>query len=139
MDSDVKHSPLEPAHLKLGARMVPFAGWLMPIQYDGILAEHRAVREKLGIFDISHMGQITIRGDGNRTTDWLNSLFTNDVSKLGIGEGQYTLMLNEQGGVIDDLIVYRTREDEFFLVVTASRAAEDHECSCIFGLKGPGM
>ncbi|MEM1295565.1 MAG: glycine cleavage system aminomethyltransferase GcvT [Verrucomicrobiota bacterium] len=127
MDSDVKHSPLEPAHLKLGARMVPFAGWLMPIQYDGILAEHRAVREKLGIFDISHMGQITIRGDGNRTTDWLNSLLTNDVSKLGIGEGQYTLMLNEQGGVIDDLIVYRTREDEFFLVVNASRTAEDHE------------
>tara|TARA_R110002096_G_scaffold159011_5_gene324627 strand:+ start:4942 stop:6036 length:1095 start_codon:yes stop_codon:yes gene_type:complete len=127
MESDVKHSPLEPVHQELGARMVPFAGWLMPIQYEGILAEHKAVREKLGIFDISHMGQITISGDGNRIVDWLNGLLTNDVSKLKIGDGQYTLMLNEKGGVIDDLIIYRTGEDEFFLVVNASRTAEDHE------------
>lgn len=127
MESDVKHSPLESAHEKLGARMVPFAGWLMPIQYDGILAEHKAVRKKLGIFDISHMGQISISGDGQRVTEWLNGLLTNDVSKLNVGDGHYTLMLNEEGGVIDDLILYRTEENKFFLVVNASRTAEDHE------------
>ena len=127
-NDDIKHSPLEAAHEKLGARMVPFAGWHMPIQYDGILAEHEAVRRKAGVFDISHMGQISITGeDCDRLVDWLNGLLTNDVSKLSIGEGQYTLMLNEQGGVIDDLIIYRTRENEFFLVVNASKTFDDHE------------
>ncbi len=127
MDHDLKHSPLEAAHEKLGARMVPFAGWQLPIQYDGIMAEHLAVREKLGIFDISHMGQIQISGDGFQLVKQLNRLLTNDVSKLDVGEGQYTLMLNENGGVIDDLILYRTGDDEFFLVVNASRIFDVHE------------
>lgn len=116
-------SPLAAEHARLGAKFAPFAGWEMPIQYAGIIPEHRAVRESCGVFDISHMGQIWISGDG--AADWLNGLLTNDVSRLAPGEGQYTLMLNESGGVIDDLIAYRTGETEYFLVVNASKVAED--------------
>lgn len=123
MDDEVKQSPLRAAHEALNARMVPFAGWNMPIQYDGIRAEHEAVRSDAGVFDISHMGQFRVRGAG--AGSWLNALLTNDIGKLEIGAGQYTLMLNERGGVIDDLIVYRTSEAEFFLVVNASMIEAD--------------
>lgn len=123
MSEDLKQTPLLAAHEALGARIVPFAGWNMPVQYDGIMAEHKAVRESVGVFDISHMGQFVVWGDD--ASNWLNSLLTNNISKLGVGEGQYTLMLNERGGVIDDLIVYRTGEAEFFLVVNASKIEED--------------
>jgi aminomethyltransferase len=116
-------SPLAKEHARLGAKFAPFAGWEMPIQYAGIIPEHRAVRENCGVFDISHMGQIWISGDG--AAGWLNGLLTNDMSLIGVGEGQYTLMLNEDGGVIDDLILYRTGETEYFLVVNASKIAED--------------
>jgi aminomethyltransferase len=119
----MKRTPLEAAHIELGARMVPFAGWSMPVQYTSIIDEHRAVREKAGIFDISHMGQFTVEGKGS--TEWLNRMLTNNVLKLAAGQGQYTLMLNKQGGVIDDLIVYRTGEGSFFLVVNASMIEED--------------
>lgn len=121
--SDLKSSPLEAAHLVLGARLVPFAGWNMPVQYTSIIAEHNAVRSRCGIFDISHMGQFVVNGPGAAV--WLNGLLTNDISKIGVGQGQYTLMLNESGGVIDDLIAYRTGETEFFLVVNASMIDED--------------
>jgi aminomethyltransferase len=121
--SDIKHSPLEPAHLALGAKLVSFAGWNMPIQYTSIIDEHTAVRTACGIFDISHMGQFIARGTS--AAAWLNGLFTNNIAKLGIGQGQYTLMLNENGGVIDDLIAYRNGESEFFLVVNASMIDED--------------
>lgn len=121
--SDLKSSPLEAAHVALGGKLVPFAGWNMPVQYTSIIDEHTAVRTKCGIFDISHMGQFIVRGSG--VTGWLNGLLTNDIAKLGIGQGQYTLMLNEDGGVIDDLIAYRTGEEEFFLVVNASMIDED--------------
>lgn len=103
--------------------MVPFAGWEMPVQYTGIVDEHKTVREKVGVFDISHMGQFLIEGAGAEA--FLNRALTNNVSKLGIGDGQYTLMLNAQGGVIDDLIVYRLSDREYFLVVNASMIAED--------------
>ncbi len=103
--------------------MVPFAGWEMPVQYGGIVEEHKAVRERVGIFDISHMGQFVMGGAGVET--FLNQALTNNVSKLAPGEGQYTLLLNENGGVIDDLIVYRTGAKEFFLVVNASMIEED--------------
>lgn len=116
-------SPLAAEHRRLGARMAPFAGWEMPIQYAGIVAEHQAVRESCGVFDISHMGQFRARGEN--AAAWLNSLLTNDIGKLGDGEGQYTLMLNERGGVIDDLILYRTAPGAFFLVVNASKIEED--------------
>ncbi len=119
----MKTTPLAALHESLGARMLPFAGWEMPIQYQGIVAEHKAVRESVGIFDISHMGQFY--ASGNSVADWLNSLLTNDTGKLGDGEGQYTLLLNEKGGVIDDMIIYRISADEFFLVVNAARIDED--------------
>jgi aminomethyltransferase len=120
---EIKHSPLETAHLKLGARLVSFAGWNMPVQYTSIIDEHLAVRSKAGIFDISHMGQFFV--GGSAAGAWLNRLLTNDIAKLAPGHGQYTLMLNERGGVIDDLIAYRTGESDYFLVVNASMIDED--------------
>jgi aminomethyltransferase len=121
--SDLKHSPLEAAHQALGARLVPFAGWNMPVQYSSIIDEHHAVRQKAGIFDISHMGQFIVSGPGAAT--WLNRMLTNNISKLAPGQGQYTIMLNENGGVIDDLIAYSTGENDYFLVVNASMIDED--------------
>ena len=112
-------------HQKLGARLVEFGGWLMPVQYSGIVEEHKAVREAAGVFDISHMGEFFVSGAGAQT--FLDGLLTNDAGKLAVGQGQYTLMLNEQGGVIDDLIVYRLHETEFLLVVNAAKTDEDRE------------
>lgn len=122
-ESTLNRSPLHEAHLKLAARMVPFAGWEMPVQYSGIVEEHKAVRESVGVFDISHMGQFLLEGSG--AEPFLNRALTNNISRLAVGEGQYTLMLNEKGGVIDDLIVYRLGDREYFLVVNASMIAED--------------
>jgi len=103
--------------------MVPFAGWEMPVQYKGIVDEHKAVRERVGVFDISHMGQFLV--EGRDAEAFLNRMLTNNVAVLAPGQGQYTLQLNENGGVIDDLIVYRLSENEFFLVVNASKIEED--------------
>lgn len=122
-DQEIKSTPLEALHVELGAKMVPFAGWNMPVQYTSNMDEHMAVRDSVGIFDISHMGQLFLRGDG--AEEWLNGILTNDVSKLAIGEAQYTFMLNNEGGVIDDLIIYRFGQDEIFLVVNASMIDED--------------
>src|ERR1051325_2239250 len=116
-------TPLYDEHVRLGARMVPFAGWLMPVQYTSIVDEHQAVRNNVGIFDISHMGQLIV--DGADAREWLNTMLTNNVDKLDVGTGQYTFLLNERGGIIDDLIVYRTAPEEFLLVVNASRVDED--------------
>jgi len=118
-----KRTPLYDQHVALGGRMVDFAGWDMPVQYAGILEEHRAVREAAGAFDISHMGEFFVSGPG--ATAWLDSLLTNRVEKLATGEAQYTLMLNERGGVIDDLIVYRLGEEEYLLIVNAAKIDED--------------
>ncbi len=122
-DEQIKRTPLCEKHEALGAKMVPFAGWLMPVQYTGILNEHKSVRTACGVFDISHMGQFRVRGAG--ATAWLNTMFTNNLLKLTDGYGQYSMMLNERGGVIDDLIIYRTAEDDFFIVVNASMIDED--------------
>jgi aminomethyltransferase len=119
----LKKTALFAAHEKLGARLVEFSGWLMPVQYSGIVEEHRAVRAAAGLFDISHMGEFFINGVG--VLSFLNGLLTNDASKLAVGQGQYTLMLNETGGVIDDLILYRLHETEFLLVVNAAKIDED--------------
>jgi len=116
-------TPLHAAHVAMGARMVPFAGWDMPVLYSSIVEEHQAVRQSAGVFDISHMGQFLVSGAGAEA--FLNRALTNDIAKLVPGQGQYTLLLNDQGGVIDDLIAYRTSEREFFLVVNASRITED--------------
>jgi aminomethyltransferase len=118
-----KRTALFDRHVTLGGRMVDFAGWEMPVQYSGILDEHRAVRESAGAFDISHMGEFFVRGAG--ATTWLDGLLTNQIAKLAAGEAQYTLMLNEKGGVIDDLIVYRLGEDEYLLIVNAAKIDED--------------
>lgn len=121
--STIQSTPLEALHVRLGARMVPFAGWNMPVQYTSILDEHGAVRAGAGIFDISHMGQFLVSGPG--ASAWLNRMLANNVARLEAGQGQYSFLLNENGGVIDDLIVYRTGENEFFLVVNASMIDED--------------
>jgi aminomethyltransferase len=123
--SEVAHkkTPLYDEHMRLGARMVPFAGWLMPVQYTSIVEEHQAVRNNVGIFDISHMGQFIV--DGADTHVWLNCMLTNNVDKLDVGTGQYTFLLNDRGGIIDDLIVYRIAEQKYLLVVNAARADED--------------
>src|SRR6516165_11321193 len=116
--------------------MVAFAGWPMPVQYTSIVQEHQAVRNNVGIFDISHMGQLIVEGAAAR--EWLNVMLTNNIDKLDVGTGQYTFLLNERGGIIDDLIVYRIDEQKFLLVVNAARAEEDfiwlqnhlkHDCS----------
>jgi aminomethyltransferase len=116
-------TPLYSEHIAAGGRMVDFAGWEMPVQYAGILAEHKAVREEAGVFDISHMGEFLV--SGLRAEAWLDILLTNRVASLPVGQAQYSLMLNERGGVIDDLIVYRNGPEEFLLVVNASMIAED--------------
>src|SRR5882724_626865 len=122
-DTAPKRTPLYNEHVRLGAKMVPFGGWLMPVQYTSIIEEHLAVRNNVGVFDISHMGQFIVDGAGGR--DWLNSMLTNNVDKLDVGMGQYTLLLNDRGGIIDDLIVYRIDEQKYLLVVNAARADED--------------
>jgi aminomethyltransferase len=118
-----KKTPLYEEHIGLGARTVPFAGWLMPVQYTSIVEEHQAVRNNIGIFDISHMGQLIVDGTGAR--EWLNTMLTNNVGRLDVGMGQYSFLLNERGGIIDDLIVYRIDDLKFLLVVNAARTDED--------------
>ena len=103
--------------------MIDFGGWSMPVQYRGIIEEHRAVRSGVGMFDISHMGELFVEGEGAER--WLNGLLTNDVARLAVGQCQYTLLLNENGGVIDDLIVYRLAPSRYLLVVNASKIDED--------------
>src|ERR1700720_3995512 len=103
--------------------MVPFAGWLMPVQYTSIVEEHQAVRKNIGMFDISHMGQLIV--DGTDGGGWLNTMLTNNIDKLEVGQGQYTFLLNERGGIIDDLIAYRIEKEKFLLVVNASRTEEN--------------
>lgn len=122
-DTPLLRTPLYESHVALGGKVIPFAGWEMPVQYTGIVQEHQTVRNAVGVFDISHMGQFAVRGSG--ACAFLNRTLTNDVSKLEIGQGQYTILLNERAGVIDDLILYRSNEVEFFLVVNASKISED--------------
>jgi aminomethyltransferase len=121
--SELQRTPLYGEHLRLRAKLIGFGGWEMPVYYTSILEEHQAVRQRAGIFDISHMGEVEISGP--KAPGWLNSLLTNNLDRLAVGEGQYTLMLNDRGGVIDDLIVYRRSETGYFLVVNAAKIAED--------------
>jgi aminomethyltransferase len=118
-----KKTPLYDEHVRRGARMISFGEWLMPVQYTGIVEEHHAVRKNVGMFDISHMGQFIVSGQGAGT--WLNSMLTNNIDKLEVGQGQYTFLLNERGGIIDDLIAYRIGDEKFLLVVNAARVDED--------------
>ena len=119
----LKRTALYSAHQKLGAKLIDFGGWEMPVQYTSITDEHLAVRNAAGIFDISHMGEVTISGAG--AVEFLNRTLTNDIRKLASGQGQYTLMCNERGGVIDDLYAYRLSADAYFLIINASRIDDD--------------
>lgn len=119
----MKRTALFDKHNALGAKIVPFAGFEMPVQYSGVTEEHFAVRERVGIFDVSHMGQFIIEGSGAK--ELLQFVTSNDVEALNIGKAQYSCLPNEQGGIVDDLIVYKMEEDKYFVVVNASNIEKD--------------
>ena len=119
----MKHTPLFSTHQQLGGKLIEFGGWEMPVQYTSIVDEHLAVRKAAGLFDISHMGEVLLEGPGAEA--FLNRTMTNDTRKLALGQGQYTLMCNEKGGVIDDLYTYRLTADEYLLIINASRIDDD--------------
>jgi aminomethyltransferase len=123
MSDSLLQTPLHAIHVELGGKMVPFAGYDMPVQYASIIAESKAVREGAGMFDVSHMARLTLRGE--RVLEFLERVTTNDVSKLTDGLGQYSLLPNEAGGIVDDIIVYRISPDEYRMVVNASNHAKD--------------
>ena len=117
---ELKRTPLESEHRRLGAKMAPFAGWQMPIEYEGALAEHRSVRTHVGLFDLTHLGKVEVVGPG--ALGMLQGLVTNDLARAGVGDALYNLVLNDGGGVIEDLIVYRLGEERYFVVPNASNA-----------------
>ncbi|MCW5554233.1 MAG: glycine cleavage system aminomethyltransferase GcvT [Verrucomicrobiae bacterium] len=119
----LKRTALYAAHQELGARLIDFGGWEMPVQYTSITDEHLSVRNAAGLFDISHMGEVTVSGAA--ASEFLNQTLTNDIRKLTSGHGQYTLMCNEPGGVIDDLYVYCLSEEVYLLIINASRIEAD--------------
>jgi glycine cleavage system T protein (aminomethyltransferase) len=150
---ELKRTPLEREHLRLGAKLGPFAGWLMPIEYEGALAEHRVVRTRVGLFDLTHLGKVEVVGPG--ALGMLQRVVTNDLSTAAVGDARYSLVLNEGGGVIEDLIVYQLGEERYFVVPNASNAPrvlrmlEEEEADgplhliyhqdwCFLAVQGPG-
>lgn len=123
MSETLKRTPLYEFHRSNGARLVPFAGWEMPVQYSGILEEHRAVREKAGLFDVSHMGEARVTGKD--AVAFLNYVMANDVSRCAVGHAVYSTICKEDGGVLDDVIIYRVAAEEFFVCLNASNAERD--------------
>src|SRR2546421_10214973 len=123
MAQTLQRTPLHDRHVALGARMVPFAGWEMPVQYEGVIQEHRAVRADAGAFDVSHMGEIEV--EGPRAHELLQGLLSNDLERIEPGQAQYTLLTNERGGIVDDLIAYRLEPWRYLLVVNASNRGAD--------------
>ena len=119
----MKNTALTSTHEALGAKMVPFAGYNMPVQYDGVNIEHEAVRKDCGVFDVSHMGEFLV--EGAHALDLLQKVCSNDASKLTIGKAQYTCLPNDDGGVVDDLIIYKLKEEQYLLVVNASNIEKD--------------
>ncbi len=119
----LKRTPLFSVHQKMGGKLIEFGGWEMPVQYTSIVDEHSTVRTAAGIFDISHMGEVSVTGTG--AVAFLNFLLTNNIAKLTPGQGQYTLMCNEAGGVVDDLYAYCLGENDFLLIINASRIDDD--------------
>ncbi len=120
---ELKRTPLFAAHQRAGGKLIEFGGWEMPVQYSSIMEEHLCVRRDSGIFDISHMGEVLVHGPA--AAHFLNATLTNDIRKLAVGTGQYTLMCNERGGVIDDLYAYRTGEIDYLLMINAARIEID--------------
>ncbi|HOX53385.1 MAG TPA: hypothetical protein PKY05_18040, partial [Fibrobacteria bacterium] len=120
---ETRETLLAPRHLALGARMVPFSGWNMPVQYKGIVEEHRAVRQQAGLFDVSHMGRFVFSGPG--ALAHLESLTTNRVASLAVGQFQYSSLPNDLGGLIDDILVGRIGDSEYHVVVNAGNLVRD--------------
>jgi len=123
----MNNSPLNSRHLQLNAKMADFGGWLMPIEYPntGVVAEYSAVRQQVGVFDVSHLGKISVKGAG--ALNYLNQMLTNDLNRITAGQAQYSLLCNEDGGVVDDLIVYRNSDTDLFLVPNASNTSSVFE------------
>lgn len=147
---ELRHGPLEDVHRSLGAKLGSFGGWLMPIEYAGTLSEHRVVRERVGLFDLSHLGKVDVLGPA--AFDALQRLLTNDLGKVEVGRAQYHHVLNERGGVEEDLFVYRIGPERWFVVPNASNkdmvvgafrsaagpdAVVDHDGWCFLGVQGP--
>ncbi len=120
-----QRTPLFDTHVRAGARLVEFAGWEMPVQYAGILAEHQAVRTRVGLFDVSHMGEVVFRGP--KALEALNKVFTNDLSKVADGQAQYGCLCRDSGGIVDDVVVYRRAADDLLVCVNAGNRAKDFE------------
>ncbi|MEY2634570.1 MAG: hypothetical protein RIS75_510, partial [Actinomycetota bacterium] len=120
MTNSLKHTPLFDWHVANGAKTADFGGWDMPIEYSGIVAEHLAVRSDVGVFDVSHMGKVQIQGEG--AAAWLNTVVASDLEAIPFGKAQYSMLLNETAGVIDDLIVYKFAPDHVWIVPNASNA-----------------
>jgi aminomethyltransferase len=118
VSEDLRRTPLEAEHRRLGAKLGPFGGWLLPIEYAGTLAEHATVREAVGVFDVSHLGKLEVRGPG--ALDALQRSLTNDVGRVAVGAAQYGMALNPDGGIVDDLIVYRVGDDRYLVVPNAA-------------------
>ncbi|WP_313756251.1 glycine cleavage system aminomethyltransferase GcvT [Tissierella sp.] len=122
---EAKKTPLYDEHVELGGKVVDYAGWYLPVQYEGLIAEHEAVRNAVGLFDVSHMGEITIKGKD--ALAFVDYLMTNDISKVVDNQIVYTFMCAPDGGVVDDLLVYRLAHDDYYLVVNASNTAKDYK------------
>jgi len=134
---EVKLVPLNDVHVKLGAKMVPFAGYNMPVRYSSDIEEHMTVRNGVGVFDVSHMGEFTLKGPN--ALDLIQRVTSNDASKLVSGQAQYSCLPNETGGVVDDLIVYKIKDDDYLLVVNASNIEKDWEWISKFNSKSVDM
>src|SRR3954466_10836462 len=120
LDSGLHETPLQARHVALGAKLIDFAGWLMPVQYAGILEEHRAVRERAGLFDLSHMGELFV--EGADAGDALAAAVVSDPRTLAVGRAQYSMICAADGGIIDDLIIYRLGSERFLVVANAGNA-----------------
>ena len=154
MTESLRHSPLHSRHTALGAKLADFGGWLMPIEYPGggVLKEHAAVRDAVGLFDVSHLGKMRVVGPG--ASDFVNAMLTNDLGRISAGQAQYSLLCNAEGGVVDDLIVYLRGDDEVFIVPNAANTAtvvatltsaapsgvtvtDEHEQFAVLAVQGP--
>lgn len=137
MENPVKFIPLNDLHVKLGGKMVPFAGYSMPVRYSSDIEEHMTVRKGVGVFDVSHMGEFTVKGPN--ALDLIQRVTSNDASKLVDGQAQYSCLPNETGGIVDDLIVYKVKENDYMLVVNASNIDKDWSWISKFNTKGAEM
>jgi aminomethyltransferase len=134
---DLKYIPLNDLHAKLGGKMVPFAGYNMPVRYSSDIEEHMAVRNGVGVFDVSHMGEFTVKGP--QALDLIQRVTSNDASKLVDGQAQYSCLPNETGGIVDDLIVYKIKDNDYLIVVNASNIEKDWNWISKFNTKGAEM